>query len=294
MEVWMPSKLDVYLYDETKPAQRLKIACTAAACARDVGENRARMASTIGAIVKAHPDVELIVWGEMILGWYVPHGPPGSVRPISEPVPGETTQALAALARKHGLYLCFGLSELDGGALYNAQVLLNPQGEIQAVHRKRNLKPGERSAGYQPGSARVTVAEIKGVRTGLVICSDTADLKTIWALMRGRFDLILHSLADDDQDDFVTLFQARMYDAWFVTANRYGREGGHFWPGLITVTDPLGRVRGKKLGQEQVLVYELRFAEPGPWFKRILRNTWIKAPVIAHVIVNWKQAKSYL
>jgi hypothetical protein len=100
--------------------------------------------------------------------------------------------------------------------------------------------------------------------------------------------------ADDDRDDFVTLFQARMYDSWFVTANRFGREGDQFWSGLITVTDPLGHVRGATQGREQVLVRELRFAKPGSWLKRIMRGIWVKAPVVTHVIKNWEQAKSYL
>ena len=79
-----------------------------------------------------------------------------------------------------------------------------------------------------------------------------------------------------------------------MTANRFGQEGDHFWPGLITVTDPLGRIRGTKQGQEQVLVYELRFAGPSSWLKRIVRNIWVKVPIILHVAKNWRQAKSYL
>jgi predicted amidohydrolase len=290
----MSSKFAAYLYDEAKATRQIKVACVAAACDRDAGENRAKMASTIAAIMQEHPDVELIVFGEMILGWYIPDRSTGYHHQISEPIPGKTTQALASLAQKYGIYVCFGISELAGSVLHNAQVLLNPHGEIQAVHRKKNLKSEEMTANYQSGSAVVTTADVKGIKTGIVICSDTANPKTMWALVRGRFDLILHSLADDDQDDFVTKFQARMYDSWFVTANRFGKEGDHFWPGLITVTDPLGRVRSTKQGREQVLVYELRFADPGPWLKRIIRNIWVKAPVIFHVAKNWRQAKSYL
>ncbi len=288
------SGFDAFLYDETKATRRLKIATTAMRCDRNVGDNRARIAATIEAVMQAHPDVELILFGEMILGWYMPGKQSDYHRQISEPIPGETTQMLAGLAQKFGIYICLGISEWDGNRLYNSQALLNPRGEIQAIHHKKNLKPGEIDGEYQPGSARVTATEIKGVKTGIVICSDTASPRTMWALIRGRFDLILHSLADDDRDDFVTRFQARMYDAWFVTANRFGQEGGQFWPGLITVTDPLGAVRDTKLGQEQVLVYDLRFAEPGSWFKRAIRNIWVKAPLIVHVIKNWKQARSYL
>ncbi|MBN1935353.1 MAG: carbon-nitrogen hydrolase family protein [Anaerolineae bacterium] len=288
------SKFDAFLYDETKTTRRIKIATTAMRCERNAWDNRTRIAVMIEAVMQQQPDVELILFGEMILGWYMPGKQSDYHRQISEPIPGETTQTLVLLAQKFGIYICLGISELDGDRLYNSQVLLNPQGEIQVVHRKSNLKPGEVDGGYQPGSAKVTATEIKGIKTGLVICSDTASPRTMWALMRGKFGLILHSLADDDRDDFVTKFQARMYDAWFVTANRFGQENGHFWPGLITVTDPLGAIRSAAQGQEQFLVYELHLAEAGSWFKRAIRNIWVKAPLIVHVIKNWKQARSYL
>jgi len=290
----MPSKFSTYLYPENNAAQRLKIACTAMSCDQDPAKNRARMQTLITDLIRTDPTVELVIFGEMILGWYQPGESPEYHQQISEPVPGETTQALAVLAQQYKIYICFGLSELVGGKVYNSQVLLNPQGEIQAVHRKRNLKPGEMQANHQPGSARVTTTKIKGFPTGLVICSDTADPDTMWQLMRGKQALIIHSLADDDQDDFVTKFQARLYDAWFVTANRHGQESQQYWPGLITVSDPLGEIRGHKLGQQQVLVSGLRFAQQGSWLQRTLRNIWVKTPLIFHVLRNWKQAKSYL
>lgn len=290
----MPSKFMTFLYNEAKAEKHLTVASTAMACDRDAGSNRAKMAAAVEAIAQEHPDVELVIFGEMILGWYTPGVSPDYDRQISESIPGKTTEILADLARKYRIYVCFGISELDDGTLYNSQVLLNPEGEIQAVHRKRHLKLGELKASYQPGSAMMTTTNIKGIKTGIVICSDTASPQTMWALMRGRFDLIIHSLADDDKDDFVTKFQARLYDAWFVTANRFGKEDRQFWPGLITVTDPLGQIRDTKQGQEQVLVYELRFANQGSWFNRVIRAIWVKVPILFHVLRNWKQAKSYL
>jgi hypothetical protein len=92
------------------------------------------------------------------------------------------------------LYISFGLSESsDGKILYNAQVLINPTGEIQAVHRKRRPK----TEMYSRGTVPVTVTDIKGVETGIVICSDAASPRTMWELMKNRLDLIILSLADD-------------------------------------------------------------------------------------------------
>ena len=263
-------------------------------CECDPDKNRIKMITTINTILQMYPDVELVIFGEMILGWYIPGKDREYHHRISESVPGETTLALASLVQKHKIYICFGISEVDGKYIHNSQVLLNPLGEIQTVHRKSNLKSGEMAATYQPGPELVTTTDIKGTKTGIVICSDTANPRTMWELMRGNFELIIHNLADDDRDDFVTLFQSRLYDAWFVTANRFGKEGNQFWPGLITVTDPLGKIRGEKLGQEQFLVYELRFAAPGSRLKQIIRNIWVKTPIIFHILRNWKQAKTYL
>lgn len=288
------SKFDTYLYNEQKATRQIKVATTALCCDHDPSNNRIKMISTIDTILRVHPDVELVIFGEMALGWYIPGEDQAYHQEISETIPGKTTQSLVAVAQKYNISICFGISELDDEYIHNSQVLLNPQGEIQVVHRKNNLKFGEMNANYQPGSEMVTITEIKGVKTGIVICSDTASPHTMRELMRNKFELIIHSIADDDQDDFVTLFQARLYDAWFVTANRFGNENDQFWPGLITVTDPLGKIRSKKLGQEQVLVYELRFAETGSWFRKSIRNIWVKTPLLFHILKNWKQAKSYL
>ena len=78
----------------------------------------------------------------MILGWYNPGQMPEYHRRISKPISRETLRPFASLAAQHGIYLCFGMSEIDDVTLHNSQVLLTPQGEIQAVHRKWNPKPG--------------------------------------------------------------------------------------------------------------------------------------------------------
>lgn len=228
----MTSRWKTFLYDEQSATHRLQVATVAMSCDRDPASNRPKIACTLETIVQVHPGIDLVVFGEMILGWYNLSGMPAYHREIAEPIPGKTTRILGDLAARHKIRLSFGLGEMHNGTLYNTQVLLNPQGEIQAVHRKCNLKPAERKAGYQPGPVPVTFTDIKGVKTGIAICSDAASPRAMWELARGRLDLIVHSLADDRDDGwFVAHFNARMYDAWVVTANRYGNETGCFWNG---------------------------------------------------------------
>ena len=291
----MTSRFKSFLYNEQAATRRLKVASVAMSCDRDPDTNRARIADMVDAIMHAHPDVELVVFGEMLLGWFNPGKMPAYHRRIAEAISRKTLHPLISLATRHGIYLCFGMPEIDGEALHNTQVLLNPQGEIQVVHRKWNLKPGEKEANYQPGPAPVTVTAIKGIKTGLVICSDAASPRTMWELMKRRLDLIILSLADDsDEGLFMTRFNARMYDAWIVTANRYGDEDGYFWNGHLVISDPCGALRATGQDREQYLVYELGFADKRSWLKSVVRNAWVKTPLVYHILRNWKRAKSYL
>ena len=284
-----------FLYNEQAATKCLKVISVAMSCDRDPEANRIRIANTLDTIAQAHPDVDLVIFGEMILGWYNPDQMPEYHHRISEPISPESLQVFASLAMQYRIHLCFGMSETDKGTLYNAQVLLNPQGEIQAVHRKWNLKPGEKKANYQPGTVPVTITDIKGVKTAIVICSDAASPRVMRELMRSPIDMIILSLADDSDDNlFMAKFNARMYDAWVVTANRYGDENGRFWNGHMVISDPCGELRTTGQDKEQFLVYELRFDEKQPWLKRAIRNAWVKTPLAWQILRNWDRVKSYL
>ena len=132
----MTHKLKSVLCAEHTATKRLKIANVAVSCALDPTANRAKIVDTVDVIIQAHPDVELVIFGEMVLGWYNADEMPEYHRQVSQPVSMETLKPYSCLAAQHGVYLCLGIPEIDGSLLYNTQVLFDPQGEIQAVHRK--------------------------------------------------------------------------------------------------------------------------------------------------------------
>jgi len=68
----MAARLKLFLYNEQAATKRLKVASVAMSCDRDPDANRARIADTVGAIMQAHPDTELVIFGEMIIGWCSP------------------------------------------------------------------------------------------------------------------------------------------------------------------------------------------------------------------------------
>ena len=88
----MSSKFKSFLYNQENAKRRLQVAGVALSCDRDPDVNRARIADTVIDIMQAHPEAELVVFGEMILGWYHPGEMPEYHRRISQPISDEMLQ----------------------------------------------------------------------------------------------------------------------------------------------------------------------------------------------------------
>jgi nitrilase len=65
------------------------------------------------------------------------------LREESVEVPSSATEELGKAARRAKAYLSVGVNELDGGTIYNAQLLFDPDGEIARKHRKLMPTGGE-------------------------------------------------------------------------------------------------------------------------------------------------------
>jgi predicted amidohydrolase len=256
-------------------------------CEQEPDGNRKRMAALVTAVTDKHPDVELVLFGETILGWYAVRGGSKAYhRSIAETIPGETTRVMSALAREKGIYLSFGMSERDEGQVYNTQVLVDPRGEIVAAHRKFHLM--ESAGVFAPGKVPVTVVDIKGIRTGIIVCSDIQSEVVRKALKAEEVKLILGGLANPaDPGFFVSGMIAKMFDAWIVTANRYGAEDGFFYEGDMVVGDPLGRLRRRAAGKEQFLFEELFFVTAESSLKVKLRRFCVGVSFIPYLVRNF-------
>lgn len=67
------------------------------------------------------------------VGWTFP-----GARQLAQPIPGRYSDVICELAQKAGLYVVAGLTERAGQRLYNAAILVSPEGEILLKHRKIN------------------------------------------------------------------------------------------------------------------------------------------------------------
>ena len=88
----------------------------------------------------------------------------------AEPVPGPTTNAVAELARKHGMYVICPLREQAGAERYNTAVLLDRRGKIAGRYRKVFPFFGE---GSVPSREGVQVVETDVGRVGILTCFDS-------------------------------------------------------------------------------------------------------------------------
>ncbi len=244
-------------YADADADVRFDVATTAIEVSRDPDENRTRIVERIEEIADARAGVEIILFGETITGWY--RGSTDDAEnsayqeTVAEPVPGPTTDAVADLARDLGLHVGFGIAE-DDGDLYNALVLVDPDGEIVAVHRKVLPVHSEYVASldnpYTAGDAP-TVVEIDGVPFGLVICNDMHSLEVAEAFADAGVRVVLSALADTvpapDEGGWSPI--PPIWNAWVVQANRYGEEGDLTYPGAISILDPAGSVRAAMNGE---------------------------------------------
>ena len=89
----------------------------------------------------------------------------------AEPVPGPTTDAMAALARKHNTYIVCPLLEIRDGRRYNSAVLIDRRGEIVGRYHKMFPTISEIEGGVTPG-VEAPAWDTDFGRVGCAICFD--------------------------------------------------------------------------------------------------------------------------
>lgn len=148
----------------------------------------------------------------------------------AEPVPGPTTEALAAVAREAGAVVVVGLAARRADALVNAQAVLDADGRLAGVYEKHHLW-GSDHDWARPGPTPGALVETVRGRLGLLVCHDVVYPETVLAVARGRPTVLAFSTAwvGDGREPFPSswlLASLLLAEAPFVAANRGGEERG--------------------------------------------------------------------
>src|SRR5207302_6418672 len=85
--------------------------------------------------------------------------------------PGPSTDYFGTLAKRYHLHVVVSLYERDGPVVYNACVLLGPDGKLIGKYRKVCLPHSEIEAGVAPGND-YPVFDTKLGKVGMMVCYD--------------------------------------------------------------------------------------------------------------------------
>ena len=183
----------------------------------------------------------LVVFPECAVSGYV-YESLAEARPVAEPVPGPTSDALAAACADLRLTVVVGLLEADGPDIYNSAVIVGPEGLIH-VYRKTHLPVLGIDRFARPGDALGVVQTPAGL-LGPLICYDLRFPEPPRVLALEGAEIIVHPTnwprASVDFPDFVTKATARASGVFLVSANRVGEERGHAFLGRSQIVAPSG------------------------------------------------------
>jgi len=183
----------------------------------------------------------LVVFPEMFLTGYN-IGEDGSR--LAEPSDGPSAAAAVQIARAAGVSLLYGYPERSGDRIFNSARLIDPAGGGIANYRKTHLYGSEETRLFQPGDSLV-VAELEGLKLGILICYDVEFPEAVRSLALAGADLIAAPTALIQPYDIVarTLVPARAFEnqVYVAYAGMCGSEGGLGYCGLSCIVGPDGR-----------------------------------------------------
>jgi len=234
----------------------------------EMGEKHANLERALAGIAEAaRGGADAVVLPECLdLGWLCPR-----VADLAEPVPGTVSHKLADAARKHGLYVCAGVTEQAGEQFFNTALLFDRMGRLLLKHRKINeLEVGLRT--YSRGGD-LRVADTEFGILGVNICADNwvSFIDQTLACMGARLVLSPCAWACDPGDESANSkaiaehFRQRTTECpiFLVGANSVGQLSEGPWKGRILhgrslAYGPGGReLAAGELNTEQVLYCDI-------------------------------------
>jgi N-carbamoylputrescine amidase len=244
----------------------MKIALIQQRASNAKGANRAK--GLENAEHAARQGAQLICFAELAFEPFYPQEPAGERKiDLAEETPGPTTEAFAALARRHGVAIVLNLFERDGDRTYETSPVIGTDGTIlgktRMVHVPDYACFHEKSY-YAPGDLGAPVYNTGFAKVGVAICYDRhyPEYMRALALAGAEVVVIPQAGAVDEWPD--GLYEAEMrvaaFQNGFFTAlcNRVGKEPKLEFAGESFACDPDGRVIARAgKGTEETLFCDL-------------------------------------
>jgi predicted amidohydrolase len=187
-----------------------------------------------------------------VLGWVNP-----DAHQRAQPIPGDDSQCLCEIAKRHRVCLCVGLDEKAGQDLYDSALLIDSEGRILLKHRKIVLLNELMSPPYAAGR-EVAVADTPFGRIGVLICADTHEPEILARMAKLKPDLVLvpYGYAAEEEAwpehgkelERVVTNAARTFDTPVIGTNligqiTHGPWAGRTYAGHSVAADRTGKIQ---------------------------------------------------
>jgi N-carbamoylputrescine amidase len=232
-------------------------------------DRAANLTRALAALERAaRAGAEVAGFAELALEPFYPQRPAGpTARALAEPVPGPTTDRIAARARALGMVVVFNLYERDGERCFDCSPVIDADGTLLGKTRMVHITdyPCFHEQGYyDPGDTGAPVYRSRAGRIGVAICYDRHYPELMRALALGGAELVMVPQAGAVDEWPAGLYEAEMrvaafQNGYFVAlCNRVGAEDCLEFAGESFVCAPDGEVVARApRGRDHLLIAEL-------------------------------------
>lgn len=231
-----------------------------------IGEVDRNLQSMLRHITSAaEQGAKLVVFPECALTGYC-FDSLDDARPFAQPADGPATAAIAERCREHDCFAVFGMLEDDGERMFNAAVLVGPEGFIGS-YRKVHLPYLGIDRFVTPGDRPFGVHNAGDAKLGMNICYDVSFPESSRIMALDGADIIVLPTnwppAARCLSDFVVQTRAVENHVHYIAVNRVGEERGYSFVGLSRICDASGNtVALADHDREEVLYAELDIEMP--------------------------------
>jgi predicted amidohydrolase len=222
-------------------------------------KNRENLASILGGVSEAAAkQANLVIFPECSLSGYIFHSREEAL-PFAEAVPGPSTEEVASRCRELGVYVVFGLLEREGDRLFNAAVLVGPQGLI-AGYRKNHLPFLGVDRFVDIGDRPFAVHQTPIGSIGLYICYDIVfpESSRVMTLMGADILALPTNFPQVRRETLATyVVNTRAIEnrVHVVAADRVGSERGYAFAGLSKIVSASGKTLGLASPDKEEIIY---------------------------------------
>jgi N-carbamoylputrescine amidase len=261
-------------------AQNFRVGLVQMRMSTDAADNVARAAAKVGEAAAA--GAEVVCLPELYRSPYFCQREDAALFDLAESVPGPSTEAMAAAARRAGVAVVVPIFERRAAGLYhNSAVIIDKTGDVVGLYRKMHIP--DDPAFYEkyyftPGDLGFRAFDVQAGRIGTLICWDqwypegarltalqgAAVLFYPTAIGWHPHEKAQYGVAQRDAWKTVQRGHAIANGVYLAAVNRVGHEPGlpgqaglEFW-GTSFLCDPFGVVIAEaSVDKEEILVGEI-------------------------------------